>query len=188
MICIPITKCFSFRQFLSKTSQITSRTLLHDITNNVNDITLADIASKPIIYEEIQHCGVIVKNVNESIKFYIDMFDCIDESYRRPITLPYPGAFLRFGRNEIHLMQLPNCDPTEGRPAHGGRDRHIAMNVNNIEIIGARYKKRNLPYTMSMSGRRALFCRDIDGNAYEFMEDPKLNDLTPYLGCICMIP
>jgi hypothetical protein len=27
----------------------------------------------------------------------------------------------------IHLMELPNPDPLEGRPAHGGRDRHTCV-------------------------------------------------------------
>ena len=29
--------------------------------------------------------------------------------------------------DQIHLMQLPNPDPTTGRPAHGGRDRHTGV-------------------------------------------------------------
>ncbi len=27
-----------------------------------------------------------------------------------------------------------------------------------------------IPFTLSSSGRRALFCRDFDGNAFEFVE------------------
>jgi glyoxylase I family protein len=71
-------------------------------------------------------------------------------------------------------MQLPSVDPRDGRPAHGGRDRHIAITVNNIDLIKERLEVRNLSFTMSMSGRRALFCRDPDGNAYEFVEDVTL--------------
>jgi len=69
---------------------------------------------------------------------------------------------------------LPNPDPIDNRPEHGGRDRHVALTVNNIDIIADRLKQRNVKYTLSMSGRRALFCRDIDGNAFEFMEDVNL--------------
>lgn len=37
--------------------------------------------------------------------------------------LPYKGAWLWVGAEMIHLMELPNPDPLEGRPEHGGRDR-----------------------------------------------------------------
>ena len=69
-------------------------------------------------------------------------------------------------------MELPNPDPVDGRPAHGGRDRHTAMSVEDLAPLEAKLTARNIPFTMSQSGRRALFCRDPDGNAYEFMEVP----------------
>lgn len=41
--------------------------------------------------------------------------------------LPYKGAWLWVGSEMIHLMELPNPDPFEGRPEHGGRDRHVCL-------------------------------------------------------------
>lgn len=106
----------------------------------------------------------------------MNVFSWSDESHLRPTSLPYPGAFMGIaGQFQVHLMQLPSMDPTEGRPEHGGRDRHMAVTVNNIDVIRDRLVARQLPYTMSQSGRRALFCRDPDGNAYEFMEDRTLD-------------
>jgi glyoxylase I family protein len=81
---------------------------------------------------------------------------------------------MKFGSSQIHLMELPNPDPTEGRPVHGGRDRHVAITINNIDILKEKLDLHNIPSTMSQSGRRALFCRDLDGNAFEFMEDTSL--------------
>lgn len=131
-------------------------------------------SKKSLKYDGIGHIGVIVKDTIESKKFYMDMFNCIDVSHRRPSTLPFQGAFLQFGRTEVHLMELPNVDPITGRPEHGGRDRHAAFHVNDIDIIKEKYEEKGLPYTFSKSGRRALFCRDLDGNAFEFIEDPSL--------------
>ena len=105
----------------------------------------------------------------------MDVFGFEDESHLRPLSLPYPGAFLRCGNDQIHLMQLPILDPKVGRPEHGGRDRHTAFTVNNIDILRDRLESSNVPYTLSKSGRRAIFCRDIDGNAFEFMEDISLD-------------
>jgi len=129
-------------------------------------------SSAELRYGCLQHCGLLVKDVEKAREFYTSVFSFTDESHLRPKTLPYPGAFLNIAGNmQIHLMQLPSMDPTTGRPEHGGRDRHVAVTVNNIEIIKERLAARGMPYTMSMSGRRALFCRDLDGNAFEFMED-----------------
>jgi glyoxylase I family protein len=124
-----------------------------------------------IVYGGLNHAGVLVTNSEASKMWYIDVFGCTDDSHTRPKTLPYPGAFLRFGSDQIHLMELPSDDPKSGRPIHGGRDRHVAFTINNIDNLKARLEARGHPFTLSQSGRRALFCRDIDGNAYEFMED-----------------
>jgi hypothetical protein len=44
-----------------------------------------------------------------------------DQSAKRNPDLPYPGAFMGAGNQQIHLMELPIIDPVEGRPEHGGR-------------------------------------------------------------------
>ena len=67
-------------------------------------------------------------------------------------------------------MELPNPDPLEGRPEHGGRDRHLAITVFSLEPLLRRLRAKGHVYTMSKSGRRALFTRDLDSNAFEFIE------------------
>jgi hypothetical protein len=39
---------------------------------------------------------------------------------------------------QVHLMELPNPDPTTGRPEHGGRDRHAAISIRNLAPLKAR--------------------------------------------------
>jgi glyoxylase I family protein len=87
--------------------------------------------------------------------------------------LSYPGAWLDLGEGgQIHLIESPNPDPVQGRPAHGGRDRHTALTVSNLDQVIAELDTAQLPYTLSSSGRRALFCRDYDGNTLELIEQP----------------
>ncbi len=119
--------------------------------------------------EAILHASVIVRDVARSLSFYRDTLGLrIDES--RP-DLGYPGAWLWINaRQQIHLLQVPNPDPTENRPAHGGRDRHTALAVDRIDQLRARLDAAGVAYTMSKSGRPALFCRDPDGNAWEFVQ------------------
>ena len=84
--------------------------------------------------------------------------------------LGYPGAWIRVGRQQIHLMELVNPDPVSGRPAHGGRDRHLALTVSDVDALRHLLDVAGVTYTRSKSGRKALFCRDPDGNALEFVE------------------
>ncbi len=53
---------------------------------------------------------------------------------------------------------------------HGGRDRHVAMRVRDLPQLIARLNAAGVTYSVSQSGRRALFCRDPDQNALEFIE------------------
>lgn len=123
------------------------------------------------IFGGLHHCGVIVKNTEISKNFYLNVFGFTDVTHLRPNTLPYPGAFIQCGVSQIHLMELPNPDEASIRPAYGGRDRHIAISVNSIELLSKRLASHGLEFKVSSSGRSALFCRDPDGNAYEFVED-----------------
>jgi glyoxylase I family protein len=44
------------------------------------------------------------------------------------------------------------------------------MLVSDLQQIMQRLESSNIDYTLSKSGRRALFCRDVDGNALELIE------------------
>eukprot|EP00291_Cryptomonas_curvata_P020216 CAMPEP_0172170028 /NCGR_PEP_ID=MMETSP1050-20130122/11035_1 /TAXON_ID=233186 /ORGANISM="Cryptomonas curvata, Strain CCAP979/52" /LENGTH=136 /DNA_ID=CAMNT_0012841155 /DNA_START=123 /DNA_END=533 /DNA_ORIENTATION=- len=124
-------------------------------------------------YGGLQHAGVLVTNTASAVKFYTEVLGMSDVSHLRP-ALEYPGAFIACGNDQIHLMQLPSPDPRDGRPVHGGRDRHIAVTIASIDPLSRRLTEIGVPYTMSKSGRRALFCRDIDSNAIEFVEDTSI--------------
>lgn len=73
-----------------------------------------------IHFGQIQHAGMLVKDVLLSKEFYMNIFGMTDDTDKRG-NLPFPGAFLRAGASQIHLMQLPNPDPLENRAEHGGR-------------------------------------------------------------------
>jgi len=70
----------------------------------------------------------------------------------------------------IHLMELNNPDTLDGRPHHGGRDRHFCVGVDSIEPLEARLREAGIEYTRSMSGRPAIFFRDPDMNCLECVE------------------
>jgi glyoxylase I family protein len=115
----------------------------------------------------LNHASFIVTDLDISLVFYGDILGL--QQVDRP-DLGFPGAWFQVGTQQIHLLQLDNPDPIAGRPAHGGRDRHIALNALSLVPIQDALKKAGMVYTMSISGRRALFCRDLDGNTVEIIE------------------
>lgn len=118
--------------------------------------------------QSILHATVIVADLESSLKFYCELLG-LTINPDRP-DLGYPGVWLDVGQQQVHLMQLPNPDPTEGRPEHGGRDRHIAFAIVDLEQLQQQFDAAGVDYTVSKSGRKAMFCRDPDGNALEFIE------------------
>ncbi len=117
---------------------------------------------------EFHHASLIVRSTADALQFYVGLLG-LEQIKERP-DLGYPGAWLSVGQQQIHLLELPNPDPLEGRPAHGGRDRHLAFRVADLQPLVDRLEQHDIPYTLSRSGRKALFCRDPDRNALEFIE------------------
>lgn len=115
----------------------------------------------------MHHASLIVSNLKQALKFYHEVLGM--RLTDRP-DLGFPGAWFQLGAQQIHLLELPNPDPTTGRPDHGGRDRHVALTVTELDPIKALLESNAVYYTLSKSGRRALFCRDPDGNAIEIIE------------------
>lgn len=120
--------------------------------------------------QDLHHVSLIVADTARALAFYRDLLGL--ELAERP-SLAFPGAWLRIGGRQIHLLELPNPDPVTGRPEHGGRDRHLALSVGALAPLVTALDQAGIPYTLSRSGRRALFCRDPDGNALEFVEVPE---------------
>jgi glyoxylase I family protein len=116
----------------------------------------------------LHHVSVIVADTARALAFYEGVLG-LERDQWRP-DLGYPGAWLQLDAGQIHLLELPNPDPLAGRPAHGGRDRHFALSVESLDRVMAALTAAGIPYRLSKSGRRALFCRDPDANAVEIIE------------------
>jgi glyoxylase I family protein len=121
------------------------------------------------VIKGFDHASVLVQDTERALEFYTGVLG-LELDHNRP-ELSYPGAWLNLGEGgQIHLIELPNPDPVDNRPQHGGRDRHTALTVADLDVIITELDKAKLPFTLSSSGRRALFCRDYDGNTLELIE------------------
>ncbi|KAL4451348.1 hypothetical protein ABPG77_009420 [Micractinium sp. CCAP 211/92] len=123
-----------------------------------------------ILFHGVHHVALLCESLERSLDFYCGVLGLEINPDRPHEKLPYRGAWLWIGPEMIHLMELPNPDPLDGRPEHGGRDRHTCVGVESIEPLEARLKEAGIEYTRSMSGRPAIFFRDPDANCLEVVQ------------------
>jgi glyoxylase I family protein len=117
----------------------------------------------------LHHVSLLIDDLARSRAFYIDVLGFVEDRGRP--DLGYPGAWFVFaGGLQLHLLQLPHSESVTGRPEHGGRDRHVAFVVGDLRELQMRLDAAGVAYTKSRSGRAALFCRDPDGNALEWIQ------------------
>jgi len=123
----------------------------------------------------IHHATLLTADLSRSRVFYEGILGLQPDS-KRP-TMSFEGVWYDVSAanaslpsQQIHLMALPDPEAGLQRPAHGGRDRHIALTVPDLQPLLERLERARVAYTLSQSGRRALFCRDPDQNALEFIE------------------
>lgn len=121
----------------------------------------------------IHHVSLVVANCHQSLALYRDILG-LELDPGRP-DLGYPGAWLMIGSNQqLHLMEFPeqvkDQKTRRDQQAHPGHNPHLALAVENLADIRSKLERVNIEYTLSRSGRTALFCNDHDGNALELIE------------------
>ena len=117
----------------------------------------------------IHHATFLSANLARSRAFYERVLGLQPDAARPAMS--FDGVWYKLADGtQIHLMVLPDPDAASVRPAHGGRDRHLALQVSDLAALSAKLDQAGVAYTQSSSMRRALFCRDPDGNALEFID------------------
>lgn len=117
----------------------------------------------------IHHATFLCSDLARSRAFYETVL-ALNPDPSRP-DMEFDGVWYAIAANQqIHLMVLPNPEVGLERPVHGGRDRHVAFMVEDVKPLAARLLSAGVAFTLSQSGRSALFCRDPDGNALEFVQ------------------
>ena len=118
----------------------------------------------------VNHVSLLVADTARALGFYHDLLGIPLETSRP--ELGFPGAFLQLGNVQIHLLELATAGPPGLQPKPAGRDRHLALDIADLDAALAALDAAGIDYTLSRSGRRALFCRDPDGNGIELVEQP----------------
>lgn len=120
------------------------------------------------VFMGLHHGSLIVQDLAVSLDFYCHILG-MENNLLRP-EMDFEGAWLDVGEQQIHLLKLPRTEQLILLPEHAGRDRHLAIYVNQIDGIKKNLQLNQIHFTLSRSGRQALFCRDPDGNGLEFIK------------------
>lgn len=115
----------------------------------------------------LHHVSLLVDDLERASNFYINLLG-LEKDNSRP-KMAFPGMWLKIGTQQIHLLCFDKIASGTGAD-HPGRDAHCALAVSSVSRIKDILGRENIPCHMSKSGRRALFCRDPDGNGLEFVE------------------
>ncbi len=118
--------------------------------------------------KRLLHASLVVADLKKSRAFYEDVLG-LKPNLNRP-ALSVAGIWYDIGAAQLHL--LVSSGPTAKRigSPHPGQDAHIAFAVTDIERVKEILKRADITFIMSRSGRKALFCRDPDGNALELSQ------------------
>jgi len=117
---------------------------------------------------KLLHATILVQDLNKARAFYEQVLG-LSASTARP-RMSFDGVWYKIGQQQLHLMQLPSPETGLQRPQNGGRDRHIAFAVDDLSALASMLQGSGIQYNLSQTGRKALFCRDPDDNALEFIE------------------
>ena len=110
----------------------------------------------------IHHVSINVKDVDTALRFYVQLLNL--ELLERP-DLGFPGAWIRAGEQEIHLLGIDSGEPV--------KEQHFAFAVNDAQAIHAALQAngysptdiRDIPNIC-----RQFFTHDPSGNMVEFNE------------------
>jgi catechol 2,3-dioxygenase-like lactoylglutathione lyase family enzyme len=117
----------------------------------------------------LHHATFLTGDLVKSRQFYEGVLG-LQVDNNRP-EMSFDGVWYQITPSQqLHLMLLNNPEAGLQRPQYGGRDRHVAFFVSDIALLIEHLKAAGVAYTQSQSGRLAVFCRDPDDNALEFID------------------
>jgi catechol 2,3-dioxygenase-like lactoylglutathione lyase family enzyme len=113
-----------------------------------------------MITQGIHHVSINVTDLDIAKQFYVGVLEL--EDLPRP-ELGFPGAWLKAGNQEIHLLRIDSGQPL--------KEQHFAFLVENMDQVTAQLEKhsvkfsneKNIPFVC-----RQIFAHDPSGNMIEF--------------------
>ena len=94
----------------------------------------------------IEHIGIAVKNLNESIKYYEDVLGLKCYSIEEVTDQKVKTAFFKVGQTKIELLESTDPEGPIGKyiEKKGEGIHHLAFHVNNLEGALAEAKSKDI--------------------------------------------
>ncbi|MDJ0592731.1 MAG: VOC family protein [Pleurocapsa sp. MO_226.B13] len=113
------------------------------------------------------HTAILVSDLAKAADFYgntLGLSDCANR------TAKFPGTWYQIGNHQIHLIVHQDYVSELYNREKWGRNPHLALTVDNLELAKTTLQDRGYPIQLSASGRAALFTQDPDGNIIELSQ------------------
>lgn len=111
---------------------------------------------------QIDHCSVIITDVERSRRFYRDLLGM--EEVPRPRTFDFIVLWFQLGNQQIHLLLKDQADSLS--------PRHFALRVADCEAARAYFTSQGVVMleTTPIPGASRFFIHDPDGNRIEIIQ------------------
>jgi catechol 2,3-dioxygenase-like lactoylglutathione lyase family enzyme len=131
--------------------------------------------------QDLNHVNIVVKDVEASKRFYCDVLGM--EDVPRHTSFTFPGAWLRSGRAEIHLIQEDVATHAPGDLSHAvfastdkdlAFSRHFSLVIDDTEALVEQLRVHGVPIAFGpverLGGLSQTYCYDLDGHLIEFTQ------------------
>jgi glyoxylase I family protein len=131
----------------------------------------------------LHHVNVIVRDVKVSKRFYCDVLG-MEDVPRHP-SFTFPGAWLRSGSAEIHLIQEDVATHAPGDlsyvvAASTDKDlsfsRHFSLVIDDTDALVRQLQAHDVAIAFGpverLGGLVQTYCYDLDGHLIEFTQLP----------------
>ncbi len=130
----------------------------------------------PIQVRCIDHVTLVVKDLEVSRRFYVDLIG-MDEVSRPAFS--FPGLWFRAGKTLIHLIGEHDESGPGGYPDEvtrtNTRQHHLAFAVDDASAVADVLKHRDVPLVSDLKtrpdGAAQVFAYDPDGHIVEFCSE-----------------
>ena len=132
------------------------------------------MSAPPIRVRQIDHVTIVVKDLDASKRFYVDLLGM--EDVLRP-AFPFAGKWFQAGSTLVHLiLEHSQSGPVPPGSEGNSRGHHFAFLVDDIHATESRLRELGVPIVSGPKKRPdgpiQLYILDPDGNLVELFGQP----------------
>ncbi|MGD8473609.1 MAG: VOC family protein [Anaerolineae bacterium] len=133
--------------------------------------------------QSLNHVNMVVRDVEASKRFYCDVLG-MEDVPRHP-SFTFPGAWLRSGSAEIHLIQEDVATHAPGDLSYAAAaitdkdlafSRHFSLVIDDTDALVEQLQALDVDIAFGpverLGGLVQTYCYDLDGHLIEFTQSP----------------